>query len=110
MAQNSASAPSVNASAPLATKPRPRLLTPAELRESATVPGELRPRGEGTTPQLSVPLVKSPAVAPKPRVVRPGKTAASGGINDAVARCEAQSDEQVRAKCRADLARQGRSR
>jgi hypothetical protein len=110
LAQTDAPAPAAGASVPLATKPRPRPLTPAELRESATPPGDMRPQ-ERVTPQLSIPLGKQPPAPPKPklRAARPG-TAASGGIDDAVARCEAQSDEQLRAKCRNDLARQGRSR
>jgi len=109
-AQTETPAPAAGASAPLGAKSRPRPLTPTELRESATPPGDMRPQ-EKVTPQLSIPLGKTPPAPSKPklRAARPG-TAASGGIDDAVARCEAQSDEQLRAKCRNELARQGRSR
>ena len=118
-----ASAPDLSASAPGAPsspaappapvrKTGPRLLTPAESRDSATVPGDLRPERR-VTPQISVPLGKR-APAPNEPASRPGRAAAAvlpaGDIDDAAARCEAQRGEQVRAKCRDELARQGRAR
>jgi hypothetical protein len=86
-------------------------LSPAESRDSASPPGDLRPE-RPVTPQVSIPLGKTPPARAKPesRVVRPGKAASTGGIDDAAARCEAQSDEQARAKCREDRAREARSR
>lgn len=99
------------ASAAPAGKPGPRLLTPAEMRDSAAPTGDLRPEGQ-VTPQISVPLGRAFPKPPKPAApaVRPATAASSGGINDAVARCEAQADEASRAKCRDNLARAGGSR
>ena len=97
------------ASVPATTKTGPRLLTPAETRNSATVPGDLRPE-HPVTPQISIPLGRKPppiSAAPAP----PRRNAAPGaGIDDAAARCEAQVGEQVRAKCRDKLAREARAR
>ena len=109
-AQSSASAPVSAASAASAAKPGPRLLTPGESRDSATPPGDLRPERR-VTPQISVPLGKTPPgpVKSESRALRRGK-AASGVIDDAAARCEAQSDEQARAKCRDTRAREARGR
>ena len=112
MAQASAPPPLVAASAPPAAKPGPRLLTPAESRDSASPPGDLRPE-HPVTPQISIPLGKRPPppLKSESRPARPGGNAASsGGIDDAAARCEAQLGEQVRAKCRDKLAREARSR
>ena len=63
-------------------------------------------------PQISIPLGKpSPLpLKPKLRTARPDPAAPSGGVNDEVARCEAQTDVYVRAKCREWLAQQGRGR
>lgn len=96
------------ASAPAAAKPGPKQLTPQQSRDSATTPGELRPEHAGV-PQINIALGrKPPAVRPPAR----GSNAASanGGISDGAARCEAESDDQARADCRARLARQGRMR
>jgi hypothetical protein len=109
MAQASAPPPIDAASAPPATtKPGPRLLTPAETRDSATPPGDLRPE-RPVTPQISIPLGRAPPAPSKvpPRAMRSANPAsAAAGIDDAVARCEAEVGEQVRAKCRDQLARQ----
>ena len=98
------------ASAPILIKPGPRLLTPHESRDSATQPGDLRPE-RPVTPQISIPLGKTPppATPPNPNAARRKLTPAAG-VEDAVARCEAQIGEQVRAKCRDRLAREARSR
>ena len=111
MAQTDAPAPSAGASAPRAAKPGPRALTPAELRESASSPADDRPEG-AVTPQLSIPFGKSAAAPLKPdsRAQRRGAAASSGGIDDSAARCEAQSDAEVRAACRAKLTRAVRTR
>ena len=111
MAQTVAPPPSFGASAAPAAKPVPRPLTPTELRDSASTPGDLRPE-DPIKPQISIPLGKGPPAGSK-LVSReaPRNTAASaGGVNDASARCEAEIDEQVRAKCRDKLAHTARSR
>jgi hypothetical protein len=86
-------------------------MTPQQLRESATAPGELRPE-HAAVPQINVPLGRKPAVPVKPqsRASRRGEAEPADGIDDAVARCEAQSDRQVRADCRARMAIEGRKR
>ena len=103
-----ATAPAMpEASAPSAGKPLPRPLGPAELRESATAPGDLRPE-DPVRPQIKIPLGTRPApsLAPEPRAQRRigSASAASGGINDASARCEAEADSQARLACRNKLA------
>jgi hypothetical protein len=111
LAQATAPAPSPATSAPVAAKPRPSPLTPQQLRESATSPGELRPE-HAPVPQINVPLGRKPAVPVKPQsgASRRGQAEPADGIDDAVARCEAQSDRQVRADCRNRLAIEGRKR
>ena len=110
MAQTSTLLPSAGASAPTAAKAGPRALTPAELRDSAS-PDDLRPEGP-VKPQISIPLGKTAPVPLKSqlRAARPGAAASSGGINDAAARCEAQTDEQARAKCRDKFAHEASGR
>ena len=103
LAQASASAgPAPVASAAKTVKSAPRLLTPTEKRETATLPGELRPEGPAT-PQLSIPLGNTTAKPNSPTATR-GKNDSTGGVNDAVARCHAEADEAARAKCRDRLA------
>lgn len=108
-----ASTASVPMPVPAAPKTGPRLLSPAEARDSATAPGELRPERR-VTPQISVPLGRrTPSdddAEKRPQPARAKPLPASGKIDDAAARCEAQRGEQVRAKCRDDLARQNRTR
>lgn len=105
-------APGAGASAPAAApKPGPKLLSPAETRDSASMPGEFRPE-QPAKPQINIPLGKT-AVAPvAPASGRPaaGQPGTKAGINDAVARCEAQADERLRASCREALAKQAPSR
>jgi hypothetical protein len=111
MAQSSASAPTAAASAPLAAKPDRKPLTPQLARESATAPGDLRPE-HATVPQINIPFGKTQGAAPKPQSNAPrnSNAASAGGIDDAVARCEAESDAQLRAACRIRLAHEGRTR
>ena len=105
-------APGVGASAPLMPAvPGPKLLSPAETRDSASMPGELRPE-QPAKPQINIPLGRTPPVAATAASAaasraQPGTKA---GINDAVARCEAIVDETLRARCRADLAKQAPTR
>ena len=107
----SASAPVSGASAPPAAKAGRKPLTPAEMRDNAAPPDESRPEG-AVVPQISIPLGKPSPASSKPtsRATRPEPAASSAGVNDAVARCEAQVSEQARGECRDKLARQGRSR
>jgi hypothetical protein len=108
-AQTGAAPPSNAASAPSAAKPGPRLQTPLELREGATAPGELRP-DERVTPQIVIPLRKNtpPPTKPQRAAARRGIAAsASGGIDDSVARCEAQASKAAREKCLDGLATKG---
>jgi hypothetical protein len=111
MAQASPTAPSSAASAPPAATLGPKQLTLQQSRDSATTPGNLRPE-HATVPQINMPFGKTPAAAPKTQSNPPrGANAASGvGIDDAVARCEAEPDRSVREVCRAQLARQGGNR
>lgn len=106
VAQNAIAPPMPGASAPTTVKPAPRPLSPTELRESATPPGDLRPE-DPVRPQISIPFGKKPALAPEPRAQRrigSASAAAAGGIDDASARCEAEVDTQARLACRSKLA------
>lgn len=92
------------ASAPAATKAGPRLLTPAELRDAATTPGDLRPE-ERITPQIVVPLRKAaPPTKAERAAARRGRKAPPGTIDDAAARCEAEASTAARETCRAGIA------
>lgn len=113
-AVSQASAPEAITETPVrpAGKPGPRLLTPTEKRDSASPPGDLRPERR-VTPQISVPLGRTPP-PPGATDARSGRRAApgsaGGGIDDAATRCESLRGEQVRAKCRDQQARAGRTR
>ncbi len=111
MAQASAPAPIAAASASPAAKPGPKRLTPEQLRDSATAPGDLRPEHQ-VRPQISIPLGRAQPAPLKPPsgAVRRATATTTGGIDDAAARCEAESVEQARASCRAALAREDRKR
>lgn len=111
IAQTATEPPLPGASAPPATKPAPRPLSPSALRDSATPPGDLRPE-DPVRPQLSIPLGRKPVLAPEPRAQRRigSASAAAGGINDASARCEAEADPQARLACRSKLAQTTGSR
>ena len=97
-AETRAPAPAARASAPVAAKPGPRLMSPAEMNQNASPPGELRPEN-AVTPQIVIPLRNQSAVPPKPDK-RNLKPAATGGVNDAAARCDALTDAAARAACR----------
>ncbi|MDO9314587.1 MAG: hypothetical protein Q7T97_08595 [Burkholderiaceae bacterium] len=100
-AETRAAAPAARASAPTVVTPGPRLMSPAEMNENASPPGELRPEN-AVTPQIVIPLRKQPSVQPKPekRNLKGVKPATAGGVNDAAARCEALTDAAARAACR----------
>jgi len=121
LAQVSAAPPaSAAASAPPAplVLPRPgvRLLTPAEQRqtaESAAATADLNQRPPGAaTPLLKIPLGQRPAPARPPVVAAPqgALNPATSGIDDAAAKCEAQTDAKVRAACRERLAQEAKTR
>ena len=100
------------ASAQMAASAPPRVLSPTEMRDNATPPGELRPE-HPVTPQVRIPLARkppAPLTPPQPAAPRPVSAASAGGIDDEAARCEALRGEQVRAKCRDELAHQRRMR
>ena len=111
VAQASVPEPTLAATAPLAAKLRLNPSTPQDLRESATAPGDLRP-AHAAVPQINIPFGKKQAAAAKlpSSAARSGNAASAGGIDDAVARCEAEVDRHMRATCRARLAREDRSR
>jgi hypothetical protein len=98
--------------APASAPVGPRLRTPAETGKRATAPGDLSPE-RPVTPQLTIPFGKNPPPAKtEPRPLRRGTPPppTAGGVDDSAARCEAQQDEQVRATCRAKLAREAKTR
>ena len=104
LAQIPAPAASAPTSPSLASKPVPRVQTPAEIREGSSIPGDLRPE-EKVTPQIVIPLRKG-ALLPKAERAdaRRGAAPSSAAIDDAAARCEAQSSKAAREKCGAGIA------
>jgi len=78
-------------------------MSPAEVRESTSTTGELR--AQPVTRQISIPFGKKPPAPPKSESDAAARLAAKapGGVDDAEARCRAQTDEQARAKCRAKI-------
>lgn len=111
LAQASAPLPGPRESAPRLPRPAPKLPTPAQQRDSATAPGELRPE-RPVLPQIAIPLGKTPPVPLKSaaRRARGNGSGASGGVDDAAARCEALADAQARALCLEKSARAARQR
>jgi hypothetical protein len=104
--------PATPGNTPPSVAPGPKPLSPQQQRETATMPGELRPE-RPTVPQINVPLGKGaadPAPNPQPKAASGPQAASAAGVNDAVARCEAEKDKNVRARCRARLAREGGTR
>lgn len=99
------------ASTPASAAPTgPRMRSPSETGNRAAAPGDLRPE-RPVTPQISVPFGKKPLPSTKAdeRATQRGKPAA-GSVDDAAARCESQTDAQVRAACRARLAREAKGK
>ena len=103
--------PASAASTPSTARTGPRMRSPAETGNGATAPGDLRPE-RPVTPQISIPFGKKPAPPTKreERVVQRGNPAATGGVDEAAARCESQIDPGVRASCRAKMAREAKGR
>lgn len=105
-------APASAASPPRPAAPNgPRLRSAAETGNRAVAPGDLHPE-RPVAPQISVPFGKKPAPPTKREegVVERGNARSRGGVDDASARCEAQVDDQMRATCRATLAREVKAR
>ncbi len=105
VAEAAASAPAV------VNKAKPRAMTAAEKRDSATVPGDVRPE-DPVVPQLSIPLGKTPPapVLSKAQQQRQDKAAAMGGVDDSVARCKAAATPAERDACLTRLGRPNRAR
>jgi hypothetical protein len=89
---------------PVLNKSKPRAMTAAEKRDSATAPGDMRPE-EPVVPQLSIPLGRTPPVPvlSKAQQQRQEKAAAMGGVDDGVARCKAAATPAERSACLARL-------
>lgn len=103
-----ATSPGASSPAPAGSKTGPRLLSPNESRDVGVAPGELRPE-RPVTPQISVPLGRRDRLL-RDEQRRDARGRGDDTPGDAAARCEAERGEQVRAKCRDDLARQERGR
>ncbi|MEP7100795.1 MAG: hypothetical protein ABI781_09815 [Burkholderiales bacterium] len=103
----SAAAPARTASAPVG----PRVRSAAETGNRAAVPGDLHPE-RPVAPQISIPFGKkaAPPTKGEDRVVRRGNAATTGGVDEVAARCESQTDEQLRAACRAKQAREAKGK
>ena len=89
-----------SAAAPLDKRvPQPR--SAGEVRDAATPPGELRPENP-VVPQIGIPLGRPAVTMPltPERQARAQRAAAANGVDDAAARCMAQSKVQDRATCR----------
>jgi len=97
-AQGAPTPPGAAGSVPEAARLGPRRMSPTELRESATQPGDLRPV-DGVTPQIVIPLRPGAAAVKAPGSARRSAAAASAGIDDGVAHCEAASSRSARERC-----------
>ena len=89
------------ASAPPFNKTKPRALSPAEQRDSASIPGDVRP-ADAVIPQINLPLGRTPpaaAPATKAEAQRRRQADANGGIDDGIARCKAQTTVAARREC-----------
>ena len=93
-----AAPPAASAPPPLKTTPRP--LTPSEKRDSATVPGDVRP-ADAVIPQINLPIGRTPPVNPPTRAEaqRQSQARANGGVDDGVARCKAETTAAARREC-----------
>ena len=110
LAPASPSAPSPAASAdavPGRLRPTARVTAPTDALRSLHL-DNATPEGR-VTPQLRIPLGKkgdAPVVQRRPTDTGLTSSAPSGLIGDAAARCDAERSEQLRLKCRDQLARQ----
>ncbi len=81
------------------TKPPERLRSPEEAADRAAAPGKYRPE-RAVAPQLSIPFGKTePRAKPGTNAPRPVNPPPRGGVDDAAARCSAETDSQARAAC-----------
>ncbi len=110
LAPASPSVPSPAASAndvPGRLRPTPKVTSPSDAQRSLNLNN---PQPEGrVTPQLRIPLGKkddAPILQRRPTDSGTA-TPTNGVVGEAAAQCDAQRGEQVRAKCRDQLARQG---
>jgi hypothetical protein len=96
-------APAASSVAPIApgVKPPQRLLTPEEKRDSNAQPDDLKV-DRAVAPQLTIPFGKTPPSPAKgdARAARRSPAASAVGVDDGVARCEAEADDATRAICR----------
>jgi hypothetical protein len=101
-------APAASSVAPIApgVKPPPRILSPQEKRDSNAQPDDLRV-DRAVTPQLTIPFGKTPPGSAKgdARAARRSPAASAVGVDDSVARCEAEADDASRAICRDNRAK-----
>jgi|GEM_PF-1150863 len=104
-----AAAASAPAAASTASATGPRLRSAAETGNRAVAPGDLHPE-RPVSPQISIPFGKKPAPPTKGEERIVGRGNAPGGMDDAAARCESQTDEQMRAACRARLEREAKGK
>lgn len=91
---------------PRRTKRPQRLRSPAELGRAATDSNQVQ-NEVVVRPQISVPLGRVPPgpTLSEQRAVRAEGRADRGGVDDAAARCESETDPASRADCKATLPR-----
>jgi hypothetical protein len=97
-----------------AGKPGPRLLSPSEMRDQTTQPGDLRPE-RPVDRQINIPIGRKPPAQTKTesraieaRNARRTPAASAVGVDDSAARCEAEVDDAVRSICRDKRAKAGK--
>jgi hypothetical protein len=98
-----ASAPAATAAKPAPGKVEPKLLSPAQKRDISTAPDETSQPAGPVIPQISIPLGRTAPAPTAKSALNGSKTKTTGGINDAAARCNAQTDAQAREACRDKL-------
>ena len=100
--------PGTAASVPSANVPNPRLMTPEQKRDSGSPPLTSNAQPDHpVTPQITIPLARKPAAtgARQRNARRSDLPASAGGVDDAVAQCDASVDKSARESCREGLAR-----
>lgn len=98
-----------NPDRPLLPKAAPRVPSPAQRSAQTVTPGQLRPENP-VTPQVALPVLgaaSGPATLGTPRPAPAGVLVPRGGVDDAVARCNAETNAVERARCREELAVRG---
>jgi hypothetical protein len=103
-AQAASAASAASSVAPTRSRPVKRPLTNAELRDSATFPGDLRP-ADMPPPQVTVPLGRKPPPPSPAEASEAARDAAMPGkIDDRVARCKGLADARQREACSRSVA------